>query len=448
VFIEPLHFETMDVKQIGWMMYSHPEHTYRDALKDHLLAEMSSLPVTALPETSHAHKKSKGETLAVPTFTIVPRRHGYGNGPDRIHAEVLEIQCARPDSACLVDLLTTITTLETNTLRFIPYGCINLLEENYKILLQQHNEYLANTRTVSVTGLSPTWLNRAHHNPDSEKAQTIRDLILQEKPDEMSDPTFTSIEKTPFTESEGKWTFICTKTSYTDAVNFVDTVLPSWFNFLTPEEQQILQISGHGPQRKTWAPDSISATVMSYAKTLMRDLPKEIAITTKQPTFRKPRSHVSVTFNEAGTSAFPAKQKSTNKARKPKQPPSPVPAPDTASQGDSKISDHFDAASALTSLTRDETITLIRTEVDAIVNTAVRTQIRQELPKITTQFQLLSSQYSRIEQMLMNMGGISAANTSSTSNVNPPPNHVPGTPHKSPPTSSTVTQGTDLADGL
>jgi hypothetical protein len=246
VYFQPHDFNTFQTIILGSLF----KKSYFHADKDITQVNLTTALYTALSQqmgdcddkenpTDNMNDDTQ-ETL-VPYFIVIERKihHITHTQPNdvrvRLDTKALMIRCSTNDADELSQLIIAADLKESDFGIFIPTKWANTMNTKYGEYIMAHNEYLDTIAKITVTGLHKDLFKvRLQYPEGTSEWRTIHEILLFEHFNPFTQtaniPTvktnlISAIEETIFSESDGTWYFITTKSMRFETEEFLRTIL-------------------------------------------------------------------------------------------------------------------------------------------------------------------------------------------------------------------------------
>ena len=158
-------WNTLDTRDAGWILFSHPRFHNRDHMKTYLQNAL----------------RLQTEKNDLPTFHLYSKQiiHGKPTDTNKISTQAIHIECESTRLNELRELLFKLYSTKDQKLpgKFIPTNFQHIQKENkYAQILQQQIRYLDDHRNISILGVSIDDL-KIYKHPDCSTKTILSSLI-------------------------------------------------------------------------------------------------------------------------------------------------------------------------------------------------------------------------------------------------------------------------------
>ena len=277
-------FDTLRESTIGWILKVHPDATNRGIYESQLYeflkkltaanaaaAEEAFTPVTQTNKRPKASEELSAVSPVKPTcplFSVFSKRTGVnlpttdGKRGTYIATRVLQIRCETAESTHLQHILADACKNKQYQDKFIPYSLKASNPSLYIQAIKTQQVFLSTATVICVDGFSSGGLDLPYKD---ESEDTLRSLIGPSQLFIRIDETVTS------SRSKGRVLFLTDFARREKAEEFLDTILPNYFDELTWDQKDILLLPGiKNPTRVTTSQqsDPVSLYVTNLSKML------------------------------------------------------------------------------------------------------------------------------------------------------------------------------------
>ena len=263
IWIKPDFYSTNTVSSPGFFTLVHPKLTNKKEFINHIT---ESLRTTKLDKTEPTYtdwcemsgRVITTEETPVPKFHVETNLRKWGD----VQVETLNIYCSSNDAKYMKYLLSEASSQYTSKKGlYIPSG-IHLMEskETLSKILQEHREFVTETTSFQVEGISYTDMRNTH-----QSECTIEDILLK-------GPGVKAVEPTYQTEARGQWILVITSKEAPHIMEYIQQHLPSIYKRKRGQQAKLVthQINDNTKGYKFAMVDKISSTVGTYAEVLTR----------------------------------------------------------------------------------------------------------------------------------------------------------------------------------
>ena len=248
---------TLDTRDVGWLLHSHPRFHNRD--------NIHKIISTSLNKVS--------QNKPVPKFRLYVKSitHGNPNEKSRIATQAIHIECESSKLHELRELLHQLyhSTDKSIPGKFIPMNFPHIQSaHDYMQLLRSQSMYMDNHRNISVTGLTSEELDK--HITTNNTSSSIRSILQQSK-------HIMWISETNTSEPQ-QWNFSTTSEPYHLASSLIHTNILDKIS--TTKSNMKLLHSNNAPSEK-----SITITTQSYLQALTTSISKNTSQSFTSPTY-------------------------------------------------------------------------------------------------------------------------------------------------------------------
>ena len=194
------HWNTPDVRDIGWIYGVHPKYHNCDSLQRVILK----------------HLQQSNEN--VPTFRLHVKLASSSKRNSKCQARAIHVECATNDTQKVRHLLSTAYQSQTLPGQFIPSNLSHLRSDQaYVKWIEQQNTYLDINCNISIKNISRQQMRE--HKVEYEGKQHILQHVLG------TSPLIKNVSPTSKTDSDGMWNLSTTSELYNEAVLFANSIL-------------------------------------------------------------------------------------------------------------------------------------------------------------------------------------------------------------------------------
>jgi hypothetical protein len=265
-------FQSMDIRNIGFIIRKDPNKISREKFTDHLyecLTETS--PFTATDEQRYNDAKTALPFDGpLPKFQVRVSTNLFHNSiSGKVKTTAMTIHCDQKHVDFMSKLITSYYEAGTTDEKFVPHSLLHgndpIHQKAYRNAIILQNKYLDEVRNIPVIGISPKALQETITIGQSGP-QTVLNLLNQYH-------YFTSIEPTSKSDELGLYFFLTTSENFDKGKQFIKETLPKIWTRLNNTFLDELPPSVKCPRLTTsnLKDDSTSKTALMLAKAEIPD---------------------------------------------------------------------------------------------------------------------------------------------------------------------------------